>query len=89
MPQLNKVKRKLYVSKCYGQYYDNSEFYDFYAELNGKYNAENASRRLRRDFKNQTILITKVDVERLICEMPTEEFILKSTVTDRKVIENE
>lgn len=84
MPQTDKIRRKITVSKCNGQYYKDNEAYDFYAELYGKYSIERATNKLRKEFDDYTILITNVEYEELICEMPIDEFIAKSVIVKKE-----
>jgi hypothetical protein len=80
MPQLDKIRRTLTITKCHGQIVKDGEFFDFYAELNGAYTPERATARLRKDYEDYTILITSVEQKRLTCEMPIDEFIIHSTI---------
>lgn len=89
MPQLDKIRRTLTITKCHGQFVKDGEFYDFYAELNGSYTPEKATARLRKDYEDYTILITAVEYKRLTCEMPVEEFIIHSTIVNGKEPNND
>ena len=84
MPQTEKIRRNITLSKCSGQYVKDGEFYDFYAELNGRYSVERATERLRREYEDYTILVTKIEYVDLICEMPIEEFIARSVITKKE-----
>lgn len=84
MPQTEKIRRNITLSKCHGQYVKDGEFYDFYAELNGRYSVEKATARLRREFEDYTILITNVEYVDMICEMPLDEFIAKSIIVKKE-----
>lgn len=72
------VERTVTVTHCHGQYLVNGEFWDFAAYLDGDYTLARAQARLRRDLKDQTITINKIEKETARYRMPLAQFISQS-----------
>ena len=69
------ITRTIYTAKCSGQHIVQGEFFDFYAELPGNHSPKSATKRLRREFGDESIVINNVEMEARRYSMPLETFI--------------
>lgn len=81
------ITKTVRVSRCYGQFVRNEEFFDYYNELPGFVGLLKATRKLRRMDKDPTISINRVEHYECIYSMPLDKFIAESTLEGEKYYE--
>ena len=71
-----RIYRTVKLSKCYGQQVtDFGEFIDFYGELPGFVTPQKASKKFRKMFTNQSIVINKVEHYEDLYYMEVSDFL--------------
>ena len=73
---MQKIRRTFSVSKCNGQRWNkqNKEFEDVYFEFSGNYTLERATNKARKETKDNTIVITNIEIENTMYAITTENF---------------
>ena len=74
---MRNIRRTFNLSKCSGQRfnYQTNEFEDFYFEIMGNYTAKRATNYARREFKDNSIQITNVEIESKMYAISPEDFL--------------
>lgn len=76
-----RVGRTIALSRCSGQMLKDGEFFDVYEELPGRFTPERATRKLRRELGDDTIVINHVEVETHYYSMTLEDFMIHADIT--------
>lgn len=77
---MRSIGRSFYWSNCNGQKYnyETDEFEDFSFTILGNYTPIRATNYARRKFKDSSIVITNVEIERHYHKMSAEKFLQES-----------
>lgn len=74
---MRKIRHTYNLSKCSGQRYIflTNEYEDVYFEVVGKYTPQRATNYARKIFKDNSIVITNVEIETEVYAISVEDFI--------------
>lgn len=74
---MRRIRRTFNWSKCNGQRFnfESKEYEDFYFEVLGNYSEKRATNYARRFFKDNSILITNVEIDSKVYAISAEDFI--------------
>ena len=74
---MRKIRRTFNWSKCNGQRFnfDSKEYEDFNFEVLGNYSEKRATNYARRIFKDNSILITNVEIDSKVYAISAQDFI--------------
>lgn len=77
---MRKIRKKFSLSKCYGHRFnfDTHEYEDFNFEAYGNFTEKRATNFARKNFKDSTILITKVEIESQTYAISFDDFMAYS-----------
>lgn len=73
------VSRTVVVTHCHGQCVSDGEFFDFSAEMLGRYTLKRAQAKLRRDFADPSITLNAVEYDEAYYTMSLDQFLKLAT----------
>lgn len=80
--QCQSIARNVYQSFVDGVRCENSEIVEFHTSIYGNFTIERAQRYLRRKYKDPTIVVQSVDVQRWYYSMSIEDFCKYGTLKE-------
>lgn len=85
---LNNIYRTITDTRCYGQHVnDHGEFEDFTAVIVGSYDEEKATKALRKEYADNTIVINRVEYQTTKYRLSLAHFIENAEVIEEDEVE--